>query len=145
MEKNEMRPVRLIPCLLLPVLAAVLFAAVNLTGLFDGVLSRLAGSGFGLDFVFVVFPALVLLIGILPAVLLVAKEQKVWAVWSAVFFAAFFAAYIFLLSRGDNDPPHIFFLMWLMLAPCVILCHLLPSWIVSAFRRLREGKMKKSR
>ena len=136
---NEIRLPRLIPCLLLPPPAAALFCAVNLTGLFDGLLSRLqrvTGFGSGLDFVFVIFPLSVLLAGAVPAFLLNARERKIWMIWSAAFFAVFFALYILVLARGDSDPPHIFVLMWLMLAPGVILCHLLPAWIVSAVRRL---------
>ena len=137
---HEIRPPRLIPCLLLPLPAAALFCAVNLTGLFDGLLSRLLGSDSGLDFVFVIFPLSVLLAGVVPAVLLNARERKVWMIWSAVFFAVFFALYILVLARGDPDPPHIFVLMWMMLAPGVILCHLLPAWIVSAVRRLTRRR-----
>lgn len=141
-----MRPQRLIPCLLIPPFFAALFAAVNLTGLFDGLLSRLqrvSGFGSGLDFVFVIFPLSVLLAGVVPAVLLNARERKIWMIWSAVFFAVFFALYILVLARGDSDPPHIFVLMWLMLAPGVVLCHLLPAWIGSAVRRMNASRREK--
>ena len=141
-DMHEIRPPRLIPCLLLPPLAAALFCAVNLTGLFDGLLARLLGSDSGLDLVFVIFPLLVLVFGLVPAFLLGARERKVWMIWSAVFFAVFFALYILVLAQGDSDPPHIFVLMWLMLAPGIIVCHLLPAWIVSALRRRREKRKR---
>lgn len=137
--KSELRLPRLIPCLLMPPLAAALFCAVNLTALFDGLISRLwllFGSDFGLDFVFLLFPLLVLVFGLVPAFLLNRRERRVWTLWSAVFFAVFFALCILVLSRGDADPPYIFLLMWLMTAPGVILCHLLPSWTASAVRAL---------
>ena len=140
MKEKTLRPARLIPCLLIPPLAAALFAAVCLTGLFNGLPARLRWIDFGLDFVFVLFPLLVLLAGIAPSFLLNRRERKIWMIWSAAFFAVFFALYILVLSRGDPDPPHIFVLMWLMLAPGIIVCHLLPAWIVSALRRRREKR-----
>ena len=136
--KTERRPARLIPCLLIPVLCAAVFYAVNLTGLFDRILAPLyrRDADFGLTFVFVVFPLLVLLAGTVPAFLLGARERKIWALWTVFFFAAFFALYIFLVAREEEDPDpfRIHLLMWLMLAPGAILCHLLPAWIVSAVR-----------
>ena len=144
-ERSGIRLSRLIPCLLIPPLASALFAAVCLTGFFDGVLSclnRAFGFEYGLDFVFVLFPLLVLLAGVVPAFLLDRRERKIWMIWSAAFFAVFFAVYILVLERGEPDPPRIFVLMWLMLAPGIIVCHLLPAWIVSALRRRREKRKR---
>ena len=146
-EKNKLRLPRLIPCLLLPPIAAAVFYAVNLTDLFDGILAPMyqADGDFGLTFVFVVFPALVLLAGIVPAVLLNARERKVWSLYAVLFFAAYFVLYILLIAREEEDPDpfRIYLLLWFMLAPGVILCHLLPSWVVSGVRKMKRGKKEK--
>ncbi len=136
-----MRLHRLIPCLLIPPLTAVLFLAYVYSDAFFALLTRLFGDVDSLSFLLVLFPLLVLILGVIPALLLRGKETRLWGIWTAVFYAVFFAVYVFAASRRD---PELSPVLWFMTAPPVVFWHALPSLLVSAVRAMTRKRQPKS-
>ncbi len=135
---SEIRRTRLIPCLTMPVLCAAVYLVLSRAGLYAKAYILLFGwdeVGPGLDFL--CFPALALLTGLLPAVLLTGRERNVWTGWSAVFFAGFFAFEVMNAIRWDIDIPFFLFL-WIPAVLLSVLFHFLPSWIASVVRGVSE-------
>ena len=140
---SGLNPRRLIPCLSMPVLCAAVYLVLSRTGLYAKAYILLFGwdeVGPGLDFL--CFPALALLTGLLPAVLLTGRERNVWTGWSAVFFAGFFAFEVMNALGWDIDIPFFLFL-WIPAVLLSVFFHFLPSWIASAVRGLSERMRRK--
>ena len=125
-EKTELRPARLIPCLLMPLLTAACFLLCRYTGLVVGILTGLFPEADGIPFalLFAGVPIFSMIAGILPALLLNRKEKRVWQIWAVLFYAVFFAVYVFTA----NGP---FFRLWLFLAASNTLFHILPDGMIS--------------
>ncbi len=128
-EKTELRPARLIPCLLMPLLTAAFFLLCRYTGLVEGILTGLFPEADGIPFalLFAGVPIFSMIAGILPALLLNRKEKRVWQIWAVLFYAVFFAVYVFTA----NGP---FFRLWLFLAASNTLFHILPDGMISCAR-----------
>lgn len=132
---------RLIPCLFMPPLCAGLYLAVSRTGLFFSLYIALFGwdeVGPGLSYL--CFPVIALLTGIVPAVLLSARDRSprsvwIWTAWTALFFALFFTVEV-IDQTGLPTEPALFFFLWIPGTLFAFLFHCLPFWIASATRSL---------
>ena len=128
--KPELRLPRLIPCLLMPPLAAAFFLLCRYTGLVDGILTGLFPETDGIPFALLSagVPIFSMIAGIFPAVLLNRKEKRVRLIWAILFYAVFFAVYVF----AANGP---LFRLWLFLTASNSLFHMLPG-MMTAFARI---------